>query len=168
VRKPDVIGLITKWDYWNGVAGRYTLDTGAVVELNIGGVEGQPRATRLSATDIYFPHSIVDRGEPVTGPSVLLLAGHDPDGSAWYAAAQQWPDDRRYGETCPFEIRGTGVYDEGSLLHFSTGLVLPKVRNFKLVPDYDNLEEFPLRGADAICIDRSGTASLAFITLQGY
>jgi len=169
VRLPESIGVITRWDYWDGVAGRYTLDTGGVVELNIGGVKDRPLAQRLSATDIYYPTRYVGAGEPVgDGLSVLLLVGSDPDGSTWYAAAQQHDEDGLWGRACPFEIRGVGVYDGGHILHFSTGLVLPKADDFDLLFDYDRMEEFPLRGADPICIDRSGTALWAGITLQGH
>ena len=168
VLRPEIIGLMTQWDYWDGVAGRYTLDTGEVVELNVGGVEGQPAARRLSVTDIYTPYGQANVGEPVTGPSVLLLVGHDADGVTWYAAAEEKTSEGLWGEPCPFEIRGAGVYDEGTSLHFSTGLLLPKSQTFKLKFDYDNMEEFPLRGPDPICIDRSGTALWAGITLQGH
>jgi hypothetical protein len=173
VRLPESIGVITRWDYWDGVAGRYTLDTGEVVDLNIGGIKDRPLAQRLSATDIYYSIRYVGPGEPVgDGLSVLLLAGSDPDGSTWYAAAQQHDEDGLWGRACPFEIRGVGVYDGvydgGHVLHFSTGLVLPKADDFELLFDYDRMEEFPLRGADPICIDRSATALWAGITLQGH
>lgn len=169
VRSPESIGVITRWDYWDGVAGRYTLDTGEVVELNIGGLKDRPLAQRLSATDIYYSTRYVGPGEPVGDDlSVLLLAGTDPDGSKWYAAAQEKSSEGLWGMPCPFEIRGLGVYDEGDVLHFSTGLVLPKAHDFELVFDYERMEEFPLRGADPICIDRSGTALWAGITLQGH
>lgn len=169
VRLPERIGVITRWDYWEGVAGRYTLDTGEVVELNIGGVKDRPLAQRVSATDIYYSTGYVGPGEPVgDGLSVLLMAGSDPDGSTWYAAAQQHDEDGLWGRSCPFEIRGIGVYDGDHVLHFSTGLVLHKADDFELVFDYDNIEEFPLRGADPICVDRSATALWAGITLQGH
>lgn len=173
VRLPERIGVITRWDYWEGVAGRYTLDTGEVVELNIGGVKDRPLAQRVSATDIYYSTGYVGPGEPVgDGLSVLLMAGSDPDGSTWYAAAQQHDEDGLWGRSCPFEIRGIGVYDgvyDGDhVLHFSTGLVLHKADDFELVFDYDNIEEFPLRGAEPICVDRSATALWAGITLQGH
>ena len=169
VRVPESVGVIAQWDFWDGVAGRYTLDTGAVLDLNIGGVKGRPLAQRLSATDIYFPTGSVGPGEPVGDHlSVLLLAGRDPDGTTWYAAAQQHDENGLWGHACPFEIRGVGVYDSGHLLHFSTGLVLRKADDFKMLTDYDRVEEFPLRGTDPICIDRSATALWAAITLQGY
>jgi hypothetical protein len=160
VRRPEVSGVITMWDYWDGAAGRYTLDTGEVVELNVGRREDRLLARLLSETDIYFPYGGEEHGEPIGRLSVLLLAGHDPDGSAWYAAAQQRDDD-----ACPFGIRGAGVYDEGSALHFSTGLILPKDPSFALDLDYHDIEEFPLRSADTICVDRSGKAVSASIWL---
>jgi hypothetical protein len=160
VRRPEVIGVITEWDYWDGVEGRYILDTGEIVELNIGGLKDRPVAKQLSETDIYFASGGEEHGQPIGHLSVLLFAGHDPDGSAWYAAAQQRDDD-----ACPFEIRGAGVYDEGSALHFSTGLVLPKDHSFALVLDYHDIEEFPLRSPDTICVDRSGKALSASIWL---
>jgi hypothetical protein len=61
-----------------------------------------------------------------------------------------------------------GVNDDRHVLHFSTGLVLTKADDFGLLFDYDRMEEFPLRGADPICIDRSATALWAGITLQGH
>jgi hypothetical protein len=160
VRQPVIVGVVRSWGLYGNSEGRYTLDTGDVVDLNVNGGPDLPETPVLSETHIYFPDGGESYGEPIGRRSVLLLVGHDPDGTVWYAAANQRDD-----EKCPFEIRGAGVYDEGDVLHFSTGLVLPKASRFALFIDYHDIDEFPLRSADTICIDRSGTAVSARIWL---
>ena len=55
----------------------------------------------------------------------LLLYGHDGD-REWIAGASPGPAG---SADCPFDIRGEG-YDEGTILHFSSGLVLHKAASF--------------------------------------
>jgi hypothetical protein len=164
VLKPEVVGVVTKWEYWDGVSGRYFLDTGDVIELGIGALEGHLPAQLVSASDIYYRSGNPRPGDPVQEPSVLLLVGHYPDDRVWYAAAPQAGEEMDWADRpCPFKIRGTGIFDEGSVLHFSTGLVLPKDRDFSLDFDMDGVEEFPLNAGDEVCIDRWGTALWAYI-----
>jgi len=160
VREPEIIGVVQSWDWYEGRQGRFTLDTGDVVDLNVSLDEKLPVTPLLSETQIYFPDGGGSYGEPIGRLSPLLLVGHDPDGTVWYAAAQP----QKQAE-CPFEIRGAGVYDEGPILHFSTGLMLPKASAFSLYIDYQDMEEFPLRSDDQICIDRTGTALSARVWL---
>jgi hypothetical protein len=156
VLQPEVIGVVTKWEH-SDRAKRYTLDTGEIVVLDPGGAEDQTR--RLSDSDIYYPSGNPGPGEPVAAPSVLLLVGRYPDGSTWYAAAPQTGEEMAWSDKpCPFKIRGASVYDDGAVLHFSTGLVLSKDRDFGLDFDMNGVEEFPLNAADEVCIDRTGTA----------
>ena len=161
VRRPEIIGVVTSWDWWQTHEGSYTLDTGEVVELNVNESPDLPATPRLSETDIYFPYGGESYGEPIGSLSVLLLVGHDPDGTTWYAAAHE----RNPLEDCPFEIEGAGVYDEGDALHFSTGLLLPKSSDFSIANWYDERDPFPLRRGDRICLDRAGTALSATVWL---
>jgi hypothetical protein len=154
VRVPEIVGVVTRWEPLADDQRRYTIDTGDVVDLNVFSKPDAPRTPRLSETEIRF----VDGEGPgiaiVTG-STLLMVGHDPDGTRWYAAA---PAPSEPGNTCPFEIQGRGVYRGPNLtLHFSTGLVLPLASQFRWDPD-DLDEPFPLDRYDTICLDASGTA----------
>jgi hypothetical protein len=85
--------------------------------------------------------------------SVLVFAGHDADRSLWYAAARQRDD-----PGCPFEIQGAGIYNDGPVLHFSTGLVLVKDRAFDYAIEDRVRRAFPLRSLDVVCVDGSGQA----------
>jgi hypothetical protein len=152
-RRPEIVGVVRSWDFWQGFEGRYTLSTGDVLELNVSDHKDLPKTPRLSDTTIYFPYGGESYGEPIGRLSVLLLAGHEPDGSLWYAAAQQRDD-----PACPFEIHGAGVYDESSVLHFSTGLVLVKAQAFDFAIDYRVRQAFPLRSVDVICLNGAGQA----------
>ncbi len=156
-RRAEIIGVVT--DVGSGepyTLHRFTLDTGDVVDLNVFDNQGAPRTPRLSETNVNLPLE----GD-VPGKSYLLLVGQDPDGTTWYAAA------REVGNDCPFAMEGAGVYDEGDALHFSSGLLLPKSPDFHTNMDYreDDFEIFPLRRADSLCVDRSGTALSAAIWL---
>lgn len=161
--RPEIRGVIVAEVSWNGSEGRYTLDTGEVVELNAREQPGLPETPRLSATEIDFVESV--RG-PQWDRTSLLLVGHDSRGGTWYAAARELEK-----EECPFEIYGTRVYDEGDHLLFGTGLVLPKSTSFELLPKWAVEDKymdvgFPLGGADQICVDRDGTALSATIWMD--
>jgi hypothetical protein len=155
--RPEIIGLIVDFAFWNGHDGRYTLDTGDVVELNAQEQQQLPSTPRVSRTRIAF-HMSPAAGAP-DPPSTLLLVGHRADGLTWYAAANE----RQGDAVCPFEIAGEAVFDEGDRLWFGSGLVLPKADGFEVLPEWAVKdpymgEPFPLGGADQICIDRSGSA----------
>ncbi len=90
----------------------------------------------------------------------LLLVGHEPDGQGWYAFAypHDWICEGLY------RLGGDGIYDEGQRLHFSNGLVLPKVPGFTLgPPGYPT--PFWLNSGDHLCIDASGAAVRAYIDI---
>jgi hypothetical protein len=160
--RPEIRGVVVAQDFWNGRNGRYTLDTGDVVELNADEDPDLPETPRLSAREIYFEDDTPTR----RNPSSLLLVGHDGRGRTWYAAANQIGQ-----EECPFEIYGKRVYDEGDHLLFGTGLVLPESAAFELLPAWAVEREdmdvgFPLGAADQICIDRDGNALKATIWMD--
>jgi hypothetical protein len=162
VLQPEVVGVVTKWEHL-GSGKRFTLDTGHVVELYPDDSEDRPPTPRLSASDVNVAWQ-TKQGERIAGPSVLLLVGHYPDGTAWYAAAPQTGEEMDWSdEPCPFKIRGASVYDEDSVLHFSTGLVLPKAQDFRLDFDMNGVDEFPLNAGDEVCIDQSGTALWVYV-----
>jgi hypothetical protein len=128
---------------------RYTLDSGDVIDLNVDDNKDLPETPRVGGRNFELGY----RPGPVTGRSVLLLVGHDPDATVWYAAAYEgW-------EKCPFVVEGAAVYDKGDVVHSSTGLVLPKSRDFDAPDDvYPRAGVFPLRASDRLCLDRTGTA----------
>jgi hypothetical protein len=149
-RRPEIVGLITGWDYADGGMERYTLDSGHVVDLNVDDNKDLPATPRIGGRNFELGF----RPGPVTGRGVFLLVGHDPDGAVWYAAAHE-----TYVDRCPFVLEGAAVYDEGSVVHFSTGLVLPKSPDFDAPDDvYPRAGVFRLRESDRLCIDRTGTA----------
>ena len=155
-----MIGVITSWEFHEGGDGRYTLDTGNVLDLNVNDEPGVPETPRLTRTGIKTGSARA--GESIRANSSLLLAGHDPDGTLWYAAAQERDD-----EECPFATSADRVDDGGDELRFSTGLVLPKSPAFSFDLDWYPYagNEFPLGPADTICLDRSGVA--VFVMLAG-
>jgi hypothetical protein len=157
---PETVGVIVDWEPWNGHEGRYVLDSGRRVELNIEGVPGLPDTPRLSIENLQF------EGEPVGQYTWLLLSGQDQSGRTWYAAASEVKN-----VACPFAIQGDEIFDEGDHLLFGTGLALRKAPGFEVHPDWlvqreDMKTPFPLSAADSVCLDRTGAALSAEIWLD--
>jgi len=127
------------------------------LELTAGADENKPWAAGSST-----PHA--DAG---TGP--LVLWGTNDD-QAWLGAIRSPPTGT--AEPC-WNYRfddGEGAYkDSGSdgqpVLHLSSGLLLPIASDFQLTYPPD---PFPLRSADAICVDLDGEVVAANVWVGGY
>jgi len=157
--RPEIVGVVVSFDSGPHGGTAYSLDSGDVVELGYRASDGTTATPRLSESDIYFRSSQPSPGQAVTGPSVLLLAGHGPDGKLWYAAAPAGGQGSKCGL---YEMRAAGIYDEGSVLHFSTGPIVHKASGFAIhVPTGE--DPFPLNSADRLCLDDTGTAITAEI-----
>ena len=158
ILKPEIIGVIVSFEADGHGGTFYTLDTGEVVDLGYRAEDGTTATPRVSESTVSFENNRPSPGEKVTGPSVLILAGHRPDGKFWYAAAPEG----RSGSGCGgYAIRGAGIYDEGSVLHFSTGLVVAKVSGFtpRRGSSVVRAEDaFPLNKWDTLCLDAQGIA----------
>jgi len=160
VLKPEIIGVIVSWEYGPQGGTLYTLESGDVVRLGGLAEDGFAATPRVSESHISFAYNQASPGQDVSGPSVLILAGHGPDGKLWYAAAPAAGSGSRCGL---YEMRGAGIYDEGSVLHFSTGLIVPKASGFSTDVASSGGEAFPLNSADRLCLDATGTAIYAEI-----
>jgi hypothetical protein len=157
--RPEIIGVVVSWDRGPHGGTAYTLDTGEVVELGYRASDGTTATPRKSESDIGWGDLNRTPGQAVYGPSVLLLAGHGPDGKLWYAAA---PAGRQGSKCRYYEMRAAGIYDEGSVLHFSTGLIVRKASDFSTDAASGD-EAFPLNSADRLCLDEAGSAVFAEI-----
>jgi len=158
VLKPEIIGIIVSFDAGPHGGRAFTRDTGDVVELGYRAEDGTTATPRVSESNINFRTAQPSPGQQVNGASVLLLAGHGPDGKLWYAAAPEALSGSRCGG---YEMKGAGIYDEGSVLHFSTGLIVPKASDFAAYRGSSVLrgdDAFPLNKSDTLCLDAQGTA----------
>jgi hypothetical protein len=98
-----------------------------------------------------------------------VLWGTD-DGQAWLGAIRSPPAGT--AEPC-WNYRfdhGEGAYKESGsdgqpVLHLSSGLLLPIASGFQLTYPPD---PFPLRSADAICVDLDGEVVSANVWVGGY
>src|SRR4051812_7520998 len=84
IRQPAIIATVTRWEFWNGSAGRYFLDTGDVIELNVSGATNLPATPLVSADALSVP---ADPGSGTTIPEAerpLVITGTDTDGGRWY------------------------------------------------------------------------------------
>jgi hypothetical protein len=156
----DDVDLIVMWEDGDCPYMRFTLASGQVVNIiasaNGGPIcePGGPIRTGRFLTDDDLCCWSQDSGERFTdGP--LVYIGHDAEGP-WYAVA------RSLAPHCPYELHG-GAYDDGQVIHFSTGLVVPKARSFDFEHESDRDDGFPLRDADTLCVNRKGEAILARI-----
>jgi hypothetical protein len=158
---PEVIGVIIREEF---VLDRcqiikVTLDTGQSLDLALLGdakakcgdgpwVTGVPSLT-MSNADIGTAHV----GD-VVAEGGLMLYGHD-GATEWIAGA--WSNgDAGDAVDCPYVLTGSG-YDEGAVLHLSTGLVIPKTPSFaNRSPWVKEAETFT--DSDRICVNRQGEA----------
>jgi len=146
--------VVASWDWLACMPGRFTLASGevvSVVDLGGGTVScGDATYTptpMLSDNVLRVSHGGADPGTSIADGD-LMFFGEDAQG-AWYAAANHVGTNE-----CPFEMSG-GAYDEGDVLHFTSGLVLRKAPNFRIVSDWVE-DPFPLRAADQICVNEQG------------
>jgi hypothetical protein len=157
--EPEIVSRVLRWAFipdrcqtmrLSLEAGRtldlVMLDSGTFVRCGDG-----PQTTgvpQLSAGFNLF-------GDAAMGDAIehggLLLYGHDRD-REWLAGASAGSDG---SVDCPFHIHGEG-YDEGPILHFSSGLVLHKATSYHETRPW--AAEGWFDGNADICVDERATA----------
>lgn len=158
---PEVVGLVVRWDFIEGQCQmkRLTLQSGQTLDLRLLGDSrarcgdgpwqtGVPELTRsfdLSGTS-QAGETIPDGG--------LLYYGHD--GHAEWIAGASSNELAADSAECPYTLSGSG-YDEGDILHLSTGLVVKKTADFENKTPWMK-ETSTFRDADKICINPRGEA----------
>jgi len=158
---PEVVGVVVRWEFVEGACQvtRLTLQGGQTLDLRLLGdggarcgdgpwVTGSPELTRSGdLLGTSRPREAVLNGG-------LLYYGHDGQ-AEWYAGASSnelAPD----AAECPYTLRGSG-YDDGEILHLSTGLVVEKTADFENKTPW--IEETSTFGdSDRICINQRGDA----------
>jgi hypothetical protein len=155
---PEVISRVVRSDFIVGECSmsRLTLENGRTIDLRLLGdarakcgdgpwVTGVPELTGSFA-------NIPDRVGGTVAQSGLLLYGHD-GAREWIAGAylQDGPS-----SPCPYYISGRG-YDEGGVLHFSSGLVIKKAARFENKTPWVS-ETTKFGDGDQICVDERGDA----------
>jgi len=158
---PEVIGVVVRWEFITGECQmtRLTLQSGQTLDLRLLGdgrarcgdgpwVTGAPELTR-SFDLLGSSHA----GETIPDGG-LLYYGHDAQ-AEWIAGASSNGLAADSAE-CPYTLSGSG-YDEGDILHLSTGLVVKKAARFdNKTPWIKELSTF--QDADKICINQRGEA----------
>ena len=158
---PEVVGVVIRWDFIEGECQmtRLTLQSGQTLDLRLLGdsrarcgdgswVTGVSELTRSSD---LFGTSHAGETIPEGG---LLYYGHD--GRAEWIAGASSNELATDSAECPYTLRGSG-YDEGDILHLSTGLVLKKTADFEnKTPWIEETSTF--RDADRICVNQRGEA----------
>jgi hypothetical protein len=149
---PDRIGVVVAWDWIDCMPGRYTLDSGDVVELVAGtGACGDRQHTPTPTLETQAFNLPGAPGPFPEGPLVMYAgAGRAPD---WYAlASRPFSGDG----TCPFELRAA-AYHEGVDIHFGSGLLLPVADTFVIEPSWiEDPHDLLPRGGVTWCLDRTG------------
>jgi hypothetical protein len=124
---------------------RVTLDTGATLELQLSRVRcGDWPWSWKSPTRNLSEAGVFEGG--------VLYYGHDWLGSPWIAGT--YPQPR--ASSCPYVLKGQG-YDEGDILHLTSGLVVQKAPGFSATPWVE--DPTVIHTADDICVDREGRAT---------
>ena len=158
---PEIVDVVLRWDWVEGECQvqRLTLESGRTLDLRLMGdsrarcgdgpwVTGVPRISGsfdLSGT--------AQAGETVRNGG-LLYYGHD--GQAEWIAGASSNELAGDADECPYTIRGSG-YDQGDILHFSTGLVIKKTADFENLTPWRQ-ERSIFRDSDKICVNRQGDA----------
>jgi hypothetical protein len=158
---PEVVGIVVRWEFVEGACQvtRLTLQSGQILDLNLQGdgrsrcgdgpwVTGVPELTRSS--DLF---GTFRPGEAVRNGG-LLYYGHDGE-AEWYAGAS-FNEPAADAAECPYTLIGSG-YDEGNILHFSSGLVVKKTANFENKTPWRE-ETSIFRDSDKICVNQRGEA----------
>jgi hypothetical protein len=159
---PEVVGVVVRWDFIEGECEmkRLTLQSGQTLDLRLLGdrrascgdgtwVTGVPE---LSRSRNLFGTSQAGETIPDGG---LLYYGHDGQ-AEWIASAS--PNGLAADPAgCPYRLSGSG-YDEGDILHFSTGLVVKKTADFENRTPWRE-ETSTFGDADDICVNQTGEAT---------
>lgn len=160
---PEVIGVVVSWDYVDGECAlrRITVEGGETLELRVMG-SGRVRCgdgpwetgvPQLSSSMFYLGTDAPGNRRVSRG---LLYYGHDEQ-TEWIAGARSNADAApSYATACPYILSGSG-YVEGTVLHFSSGLVVEKAPGFQGENPRVN-KPWIFRDPDTICVNREGKA----------
>lgn len=157
---PEVIGVVIRWDYVEGacalrqitLAGGETLELRLLSSVRCGEGPWETGVPQVSGSMFYIAGS--DPGSYIVSGG-LLYYGHDEHGEWIAGALSNATAAASYARACPYILRGSG-YDEGTVLHFSSGLVVEKAPGFQDEDPWDDTRIF--RDADTICVNREGKA----------
>jgi len=147
---PDAVGLADHWESLPCGGVRFTLASGARVEVVRAGSQQEAcpgqTPTPILLGEAGYATNGAEAGRPWASGAPLILSGADPTGR-WWATVLGTP--RCFGFSA-----SEGAYADGRTLHLTSGLVLPLAPTF-LPPD--NVDDpFPLRGGDTLCLDDEG------------
>lgn len=158
---PQVVGVVVRWDPVEGECQmtRLTLQSGQTFDLRL---LGDSRARcgdgpwQTGVPELTHSHNL--SGTSQAGETIpdggLLYYGHDRQ-AEWIAGASSNELAADSAE-CPYTLSGSG-YDEGDILHLSTGLIVKKTTDFENKTPWMT-ETSTFRDSDRICINERGEA----------
>ena len=157
---PEVVGIVIRQDFVvdRCQVTRVTLEGGRTLDLVLlgdarakcGDGPWQTGIPSLTSSDASIGTS--QPGDLIPDGGILYY-GHD-GATDWIAGA--WSNGNTEPAPCPYRLSGTG-YDEGDVLHFSTGLVIRKTSDYQNRSPWMD-EKTTFRDADRICVNRHGDA----------
>jgi hypothetical protein len=158
---PEVVDVVVRWDFVERECQvtRVTLESGMTLDLRL---LGDSRARcgdgpwHTGVPELTHSHDwfgTFQAGDTVRNGG-LLYYGHD--GQAEWIAGASSNQDAADSAGCPYTLRGAG-FDEGDILHLSTGLVVRKKADFENRTPWMH-ETSTFGDSDRICVDRRGDA----------
>jgi hypothetical protein len=159
---PEVVAVVVRWDFVEGECQmtRLTLQGGRSLDLHLFGDSRARCGDGPWETGVpVLTRSLGLWGTSQAGETIpdggLLYYGHDGQ-SEWIAGASSNELAADFAE-CPYTLSGSG-YDEGDILHLSTGLVVKKTADFENKTPWMT-ETSTFRDSDTICINKRGEAT---------
>jgi hypothetical protein len=158
---PEMVGVVVRWEFIEGECQmtRLTLQSGQTLDLHLLGDSRARCSDGPWVTGVpELTHSFDLSGTSQSGETIsdggLLYYGHD--GQAEWIAGASSNELAADSAECPYIMRGSG-YDEGHILHLSSGFVVKKTADFEnKTPWIEETSTF--RDADRICVNQRGEA----------
>lgn len=138
---PVVVGVVDWTEDGDPISFPIPLDGG----IEFGRSDGTA-PTRL----INWPDTEPDEANLIDGH--LLLGGDDSTIGEWFQLSGPGPN----ADGC-WMVWG-GAFDEGNAVRFASGVEVPKSDDFEIRTYGHDVDPFPARGSDGICVDREGLA----------